>query len=55
MTRSAGRPVVHEIVGGFCRTCGDTEEWLRERYGAAAVVDLTNALEGLDTPEGSAT
>ena len=50
-----GAAIVHEAVGGFCRVCGDTEEWLRERYGAAAVVDMTDALEGLDTLEGSAT
>lgn len=29
--------IVHEIVDGFCQVCGDTEEWLRERYGDAAV------------------
>lgn len=22
------RQTVHEIVGGFCRVCGDTAEWL---------------------------
>lgn len=22
---------IHEIVDGFCRQCGDTEEWLRSR------------------------
>lgn len=44
-------PIVHEIVGGFCRVCGDTVEWLTERYGARSVVDLTDALDGLDTLE----
>lgn len=33
----ARAPIVHEIVDGFCRVCGDTEEWLRERYGDEAV------------------
>ena len=34
---SAG--VTHVVAGGFCVVCGDTEEWLRERYGDAAVVE----------------
>lgn len=29
--------IVHEVVDGFCRVCGDTEAWLLERYGAEAV------------------
>ena len=24
--------VTHVVAGGFCVVCGDTEEWLRERY-----------------------
>ena len=31
--------VTHVVAGGFCVVCGDTEEWLRERYGDAAVVE----------------
>ena len=37
MTRR--QQVVHEIVGGFCRVCGDTAEWLEDR-GRDAVLYL---------------
>lgn len=49
MTRGVGPrgEVVHEIVGGFCRVCGDTAEYLRDR-GRDVVIDLTDAIPGLD-------
>jgi hypothetical protein len=31
MTARASAQVVHEIVGGFCRVCGDTAEYLEDR------------------------
>lgn len=31
MSVKRGGEVVHECVGGFCRVCGDTVEWLRDR------------------------
>lgn len=42
--------IVHEIVNGFCRTCGDTAEWLTERFGASAVVVLDDVLIPLEDP-----
>lgn len=41
-----GGSVVHEIVGGFCRVCGDTADYLVER-GRDDVVFLDDVL--LDT------
>ncbi len=32
-----GAQIVHQVDGGSCVVCGDTEEWLRERHGDAAV------------------
>lgn len=46
MTRSVERPLVHEIVGGFCRTCGDTAEYLVDR--GRDVVEFVDPEEGLD-------
>lgn len=31
MSLRASAKVVHEIVGGFCRVCDDTAEWLEGR------------------------
>lgn len=31
--------IVHEIAGGFCRVCGDTAEWLRDR-GRDEVIEV---------------
>lgn len=45
MTRSAERPVVHEIVGGFCRVCGDTAEYLVDR--GRDVVEFVDPEEAL--------
>ncbi len=39
--------VVHEIVGGFCRVCGDTGEWL-EAHGRDRVVYLDDVLIDTD-------
>ena len=41
-----GGSVVHEIMGGFCRVCGDTAEYLVER-GRNDVVFLDDV--ALDT------
>lgn len=43
---AAAREVTHEIVGGFCRVCGDTSEYLVDR-GRDLVVFLDDVL--LDT------
>lgn len=45
--------VVHEIVGGFCRVCGDTAEYL-VGHGRDRVVFLDDVLVDTDvTPTGA--
>jgi hypothetical protein len=47
MTAPLFGEVVHEIVGGFCRICGDTAEYLVDR-GRDRVVFLDDVLIDTD-------
>lgn len=47
MTGRKPAGVVHEIVGGFCRVCGDTAEWLDSRGRDSVVYLLDDSEEGI--------
>jgi len=38
---SGPRPIRHEVLGGWCRVCGELESWLRDH--GAVVIDAKEA------------
>lgn len=44
MSLRASAQVIHEVVDGFCRVCGDTAEYLEDR-GRDAITYLEGSSE----------